>query len=527
MFKSRFVTLGILLVFAPLYAQIPVLSDIEFLNMVQKAGVDFFWREANASNGLIRDRNTQYAPCSIASVGFGLSAICIGIEQGWIPREAGRERILKTLKTFWQKPQGRAATGFIGYKGFFYHFLDMNNASRAWNSELSSIDTALLLAGMLDAKQFFFNNEPEEQEIRALADSIYNRVDWEWMRNYQSGLLMEWTPERGFGSNWWRGYNEAMIMYILGLGSPTHPIPKSTWSAWTSGYEWKNQYGHDYVIFPPLFGHHYSHCWIDFRNIQDDYMRSKQITYFENSRRATYAQRAYCIANPGKFKGYGEMVWGITACDGPNGYKARGAPPPQNDDGTIAPTAAGGSIPFAPEICIPALRHFYDNYKLQIWTSYGFRDAFNLTQNWWGPDVIGIDQGTIVIAIENHLRGSVWRRFMQNPVILKGLERAGFTQINRVLEPQPAIPVDFVLQQNFPNPFNHTTLIEFNLPRASHVALEIFDLKGRKMATLLDQFREAGSHSIRFNSNNLPSGAYLYQLTTEQITVIKKMLLLK
>jgi lysophospholipase L1-like esterase len=269
--------------------QVAAVRDSLFFDMVQKACFNFFWMEANPANGLIKDRSASGAPCSIAAVGFGLTAIAIAIERGWITREAGRTRVLNTLKTFWTKPQGRESSGRIGYKGFFYHFLDMNTALRAWNSELSSIDTALLLAGILDAKQYFLAAHGEEEQIRALADSIYRRVDWNWMRNFQPNLTLGWHPESGFINAWWGGYNEAMIMTIMGLGSPTHPIAATAWNAWTSGYQWQTHYGYSYVNFPPLFGHQYSHCWIDFRNTQDAYMRGKGIDYFENSRRALTA----------------------------------------------------------------------------------------------------------------------------------------------------------------------------------------------------------------------------------------------
>jgi len=292
---------------------------------------------------------------------------------------------------------------------------------------------------------------------------------------------MGWRPETGFIRSRWIGYNEAMILLLLGLGAndnadteaqrasgilpaeeakelPTgrrqHDGPAGSqyapirglgrapelagrallpefWNEWTRGYQWKTSYGQSFVHFPPLFGHQYSHCWIDFRGIADDYMRGKGIDYFENSRRATLAQRAYCVANPGRFKGYGELVWGLTACDGPGfgkfrAYSARGAPPPENDDGTIAPTAAGGSLPFAPEICIPTLRHFYALYRPNIWTRYGFCDAFNLTADWWDTEVLGIDQGPILIMIENYRTGRVWKTFMKAIEIQRGLRNAGF-----------------------------------------------------------------------------------------------------
>lgn len=503
------------------------MSDSALLDLVQHAAFDFFWMEANPSNGLIRDRSASGAPCSIASVGFGLTAICIAIDHGWITREAGRTRVLNTVKTFWEKPQGRENQGRIGYKGFFYHFLDLNTALRAWDSELSSIDSALLLAGILYAKQYFAETDSLENKIRALADSIYYRVDWQFMRNFQPNLMGGWFPETGFINWWWRGYNEAMIMNILGLGSPTHPIPASTWNAWTGGYAWQTHYGYSYVVFPPLFGHQYSHCWIDFRGIRDAYMRGKGIDYFENSRRATLAARAYAIANPGGFTGYGENVWGITACDGPNGYAARGAPPVDNDDGTIAPTAAGGSMPFTPQESIAALRYMYDTYKNQIWMKYGFRDAFNLTQNWWGPDVIGIDEGPIIVMIENYRTGRVWDLFMENADIQRGLERAGFTIVTSVEEKKSNQPGAFTLHQNYPNPFNPTTKIRFVLPNRAQVILKIFNIYGQEVSTLVNSKVERGEYEFTFEGHDLPSGIYFFSIEAGDFRQVRKAVLVK
>ena len=508
-------------------ASAAAMSDSVFLDLLQRTAFDFFWKEANPANGLIKDRSTPDSPCSIASVGFGLTAIGIAVDRGWITRAAGRDRTLTTLQTFWEKPQGRSTQGNIGYKGFFYHFLDMNSALRTWNCELSSIDSALLFAGILYAKQYFAAADSVENKIRALADSIYYRADWGWMRNFQPNLLGGWFPETGFINWWWRGYNEAMIMNLLALGSPTHPLPASTWAAWTSGYAWETHYGYAYVSFPPLFGHQYSHCWIDFRNIQDEYMRSRGITYFENSRRATLAARAYGIANPGRFAGYGENVWGITACDGPNGYAARGAPPAQNDDGTIAPTAAGGAMPFTPEESLAALRHMYDTYRNQIWTPYGFRDAFNLTRNWWGPDVIGIDEGPIVVMIENHRTGRVWDLFMQNADVQRGLQRAGFVPATSVTERSGATPVSFTLFQNYPNPFNPATMIRFVLPRREHVTVKVFDLSGKEIATLVNDTVESGEHAFAFDGQNLVNGVYFYSMQAGEHRQVRKAILLK
>jgi hypothetical protein len=424
----------------------PFANDEEFLDYVQQTAFAFFWYEANPANGLVRDRSQPYSAGSIAATGFGLTAIAIAVERGWITREAGLERTLTTLRTFWDQPQGPESTGQIGYRGWFYHFLEMDSATRAGTSELSSIDTALLLAGMLDARQFFNAPTPEEGEIRSLVEEIFNRVDWHWMTNEGDSLTMGWMPETGFLGARWIGYNEAMILYLLGMGAAQDPLPAEQWDSWTSGYVWANHYGHSYVQFPPLFGHQYSHLWVDFRHIADAYMMDKGITYFENSRRATLAQQAYCIDNPGGFTGYSDRVWGLTASDGPGvegffSYIARGAPPPENDDGTIAPTAVGGSLPFAPEHCLPTLRHFYDEYRTRIWTGYGFRDAFNLSVDWWGADILGIDQGPILIMAENYRNQSVWRRFARDPIIQRGLQAAGFTRLDSV-NPTLELPSD-------------------------------------------------------------------------------------
>jgi len=500
------------------------LEDSAFLDLLQRSAVNFFWSEANSSNGLIKDRSTPNSACSIASVGFGLTAICIGIDHGWIPADQGRQRVLTTLKTFWNKPQGRDARGFIGYKGFFYHFLYMSSAVREGYTELSDIDSALLLAGIIYSREYFDGADSADIEIRALADSIYRRVDWQWMRNYNPGLTTEWTPEKGFGGGWWSGYNEMMIMYILGLGSPTHPLPASTWKAFCGGYKWGVQYGQEYVNFPPLFGHQFSHCWIDYRGIQDDYMRAKGIDYFENSRRATLAQQAYCIANPRGWKGYGEKVWGITPSDGPDGYEARGAPPAENDDGTIAPTAVGGSLPFAPEICLPTLHHFYDTYRSQLWGSYGFRDAFNLQRNWWATDVIGIDQGPIALMIENYRTGKIWKTFMKNADVRRGLERAGFRPSGTGVETTPAgQPQDFRLRQNYPNPFNSETVLEYDLPAGGSVSLSIYDLGGRLVRCLADGPRSAGLHRVVLSSEGLASGLYFCRLIFGGQSLVRKM----
>jgi hypothetical protein len=491
-------------------------STPALLDTVQKTTFQYFWYEANPANGLVRDRSTPGSPCSIAATGFGLSAICVGIDHGWVSREAGRDRVLTTLNTFWTGPQGSTETGTIGYQGLFYHFLDMNTALRfvQWNNvELSSIDTALLFAGILDCKQYFTGGDPTETQIRALADSIYRRADWEWMRDLGSGIRMGWLPASGFTNfGQWQGYNEAMILYLLALGSPTHPVPTTTWNYWMSGYLWYAQFGQTYLVFAPLFGHQYSHCWVDFRLGQDAFLRAHGTTYFENSRRATLAQRAYAIANPGHWTGYSDSLWGITASDIKGGYSARGAPPAQNDDGTITPTAPLGSIAFAPDEVLPVVRNLFNHYPL-LWGPYGFRDAFNLSTNpvWYDTDYLGIDEGPIVLMIENHLRGSVWNRFMANPDMVVGLQRAGFTAVAAV--EGPAVPAGQELMAwSEPNPFTRSTTIRFRLPAAGPVRLDVFDLSGRRVADLLDGARGAGEQSVAWQPGALPSGVYYLRL---------------
>jgi hypothetical protein len=419
----------------------PFPSDDAFMDYVQQANFDYFWYWANPANGLVPDRIPAGSPCSIAAVGFGLTAIGIGIDHGWISRSQGVARVQATLNTFLQGPQGTNVSGDIGYNGWFYHFLDMNAATRASGSELSSIDTALLLGGILYAKQYFNGTNSDETGIRTMADTIFNRVDWSWMARGSNAVAMGWQPGTGFtGYGNWVGYDEGMILYLLGLGTATNPLPASSWSYWTNGYTWATYYGESFVPFPPLFGHEYSHCWIDFRHVADAYMNNESSTYFENSHRAALAQQSYCIANPLGRLGYSSNVWGLTASDDPSGYEAHGAPPAENDDGTIAPTAPGGAMAFAPEISLPTLEYFYSHFRTHIWTAYGFRDAFNLGAQWYDNAGLGIDQGPIVIMIENYRTQRVWQLFMQNQEIQRGLAQAGFVSLPFVTLAAQALP---------------------------------------------------------------------------------------
>jgi hypothetical protein len=435
-----------------------VLDDGAFLDLVQHTAFDYFWYETNPQNGLVKDRSSYTSLSSIAAVGFGLSALTVGIDRGWISREVGRARVLTTLTFLWNSPHGPEADA-TGYNGFYYHFLDMQTGRRDGDTELSTIDTALLLGGVLHVQEYFDQLDATEARIRTLADALYRRVDWPWMQVRSVKLCHGWKPETGFLPHDWGGYNEAMILYLLALGSPTFPISPQAWTAWTSSYDWQTHYGQAFVVFPPLFGHQYSHVWVDFRNIQDTYMRAKGLDYFENSRRATLANRAYAIANPHGWADYGENVWGLTASDIPSSYSARGAPPPERDDGTITPTAAGGSFAFTPHESLAALRHMYATYRTQIWGPYGFKDAFNPSMKWFATDYLGIDQGPIVLMIENYRSGRIWHVFMQHPAIQRGLEHAGFAPVT---ETQKVQTVPDMAPPSIPNitPARATTGIE-------------------------------------------------------------------
>jgi hypothetical protein len=429
-----------------------------FLDTVETRTFRWFWETTNPKNGLVPDRWPTKSFSSVAAIGFGLTAYPIGVERGYVSRADAVARVRTTLDFLFHAPQSANPTGVTGYQGFFYHFLDMDTGLRFQTVELSTIDTALLLAGVLVCREYFTGSDTAEVAIRALADSLYARVDWQWASPNAPTVSMGWHPESNFINADWRGYDEGMILYVLALGSPTHPIPPAAWNVWTSTYQWRDFYGQPHVNFAPLFGHQYSQLFIDFRGIQDAYMRGRGIDYFENSRRATLAQRAYAIDNPAKFRDYGSTIWGLTASDGPadttmlvdgltrqfHTYEARGAAANDvHDDGTIAPTAAGGSLPFAPEITVPALKAMRTRYGDPLFGQYGFLDAFNPTYRdaryraqqghivdgiaWFDNDYLGIDQGPIIGMIENYRTGLIWRLMRQSPYIKLGLQRAGFT----------------------------------------------------------------------------------------------------
>jgi hypothetical protein len=418
-------------------------TDDILLDRLQHAAFEYFLQTAKASNGLILDNSRVNAPVSIAVVGFALASYPVAVERGWLARADAVARSLAALRFFRDSDQsgGPEATG---YKGFYYHFLDSDTGARVWRSELSMIDTALLIAGALTGSMYFDANTPDEIELRKLVDMLFGRIDWKWAQAGGTTLSQGWKPECGFLHYGWEGYNEAIVLYVLALGSPTHPIEDDCYHSWTATYQWENLYGYDFLYGGPLFVHQFSHAWIDFRGIQDRFMREKRCDYFENSRRATLIQREYAQRNPNEFVGYEEHCWGLTACDGPTdelpevtgeprrlfGYAARGVPYGP-DDGTLAGWAALASLPFTPDIALDAARSMLLRYP-EMLSESRYASSFNPSletadhRAWVSPGHFGLDQGIVVMMIENHRSGLIWRLMRGCPFIRTGLRRAGF-----------------------------------------------------------------------------------------------------
>ncbi len=415
------------------------------LRRLQRRSFDYFIHESNRRNGLVLDKTAADWPASIAAVGMALTCYPVGVHRGFIDRHDAVERTLATLRFFAAGEQGTSPDA-TGYRGFYYHFLDMETGRRAWRCELSSIDTALLIAGALAAASFFDGADDDETEIRRLATLLYERVDWAWMLDGGSTLCHGWTPEQGFLPHRWQGYDEALILVLLALGSTTHPIPPDTYDAWCETYEWKRVEDVEYLHAGPLFIHQMPQIWCDLRGIRDAFMRDRDCDYFENSRRAAMVQQRYAIRNPLGFAHYGPHVWGVTASDGPGdctkvvdgvertffGYVARGAPFGP-DDGTIAPWAVAASLPFAPDIVAPTLVKMA---KLHIDppNPYGFKASFNpafdATPNrgtgWTSPYHFGVNEGPTTLMIENHRSGFVWSLMRRCDALTRGLRIAGF-----------------------------------------------------------------------------------------------------
>jgi hypothetical protein len=396
-------------------------TDEQLLDEIQHATFDFFWNEAGATTGQVKDRalangNDSHTMSSIAATGFGLTSLCIGDRRGYGKSSEIRERVKRTLRFL--------IHGTPCVHGFFYHFIHMETGARWEKVELSSIDTSLLLCGVLTARQYF-----ADQEIKDLATKIYERVDWPWMLNGGLTFSMGWKPESKFLRARWDHYCELMMIYLLALGSPTHPVDASSWHAWSrplikyQGIEFIS--GDD-----PIFPVQYSHAWFDFRNKRDAYAN-----YFENSVKATKAHKLFCLSLRDRFPDYSENLWGISASDFVKGYTAWGGPSAHGGpigpvDGSIVPCTTGGLLPFLFEDCIRVLRHLRGPYGEKVWTRYSFRDAFNPLIDWYDSDVLGIDLGIAMLMAENYRTGFVWEQFMKNEEAKRGMDRAGFRAVS-------------------------------------------------------------------------------------------------
>lgn len=416
---------------------------IDSIAELQKRTYRYFHNEANPKTGLVRDNTRPDSPASIAGSGMALGCHVVAVEQGHETRATAAAHSRRILEFLFHAEQSDRPSA-TGYKGFFYHFLDMETGQRAWRSELSTIDSAILFAGALVAAQYFNGKSADERAIQKLGNDIYLRADWQWMLQ-RNAISHGWRPETGFLRYAWRGYNEALFLIILALGSPTFPVATECYLEWLSTYRWRRLYGHEHVYSGPLFTHQLSHLWIDFRGIQDSYMRDRCIDYFENSRRATYVQRAYAMRNSQRFKGYGENAWGVTASEGPAwpkksafhrgrkyfGYHARGVPHGP-DDGTLSPWAIVASLPFASEIVVPAMRHMNETYP-EIAGTYGYESSFNpsypaeTSAGWMSQWHYAIDQGPLIIMVGNYLSGIMWQMTRSCAHIVRGLDRAGFS----------------------------------------------------------------------------------------------------
>ena len=420
------------------------LADTALLDKWHRSAFDYFPENVNPVNGLVADTSRQGSPASIAVVGFALSSYPIGVERGWISRKDAAALTLAALRFFQASKQGKEEDA-TGHRGFYYHFLDMQRGQRVWRCELSTVDTALLMAGVMIASSYF--DRADEGEIRDLAGALYRRVDWAWAMGGKTTMRLGWKPRSGFLKHGWDGYNEAILLYALAAGSPDHAISESCFAGWTTTYQWENIYGIELLFGGPLFMHQFSHAWIDFSGIRDEFMREKRSDYFENSRQATLLHREYARRNPLGFKGYGEDLWGISANDGPGrfrmhvngerrsfrGYAARGAPFGP-DDGTIAPWSCLASLPFTPDLSMSALRHLTAHYP-SVAPSLRMPSAFNPTlggrrgcgpEGWISEGFYGLDQGIVTMMIENYRSGMIWELTRTNPVLRAGLCRIGF-----------------------------------------------------------------------------------------------------
>ena len=502
-------------------------TDDELLTSVQEATFRYFWDFGHPVSGLARERDSSGDVCTSGGTGFGLLTLMVGAERGFAPRDSVAARVLKILRFMQDRAQR--------YHGAWAHWINGATGETVpfsyYDNGGDLVETAYFVQGLLAVRSYFDRETPVEQEIRQRATQLWQEVEWDWYRRTPTSkvLFWHWSPDYQWIINMpIIGWNETMIVYLLAIASPTHPIPASMYyDGWagSSGYVNGNvYYGYKQYVGPPyggpLFWTQYSFLGFDPRGKSDRFCN-----YFENNRNTTLINRAYCIANPEGHQGYSALVWGLTASDDPGGYSVH-EPTTARDNGTITPTAALSAMPYTPDESIATLKHFYHTYGPKLWGEFGFRDAFNLDYNWFANSYLAIDQGTIVPMIENARTGLCWEMFMANPEIDSMLTRIGWTLTG--VEDRPELVTQFRLEQNYPNPFNGQTVIRFALPRAEHVTVRVINALGETVAVPLRNERlSAGWHLLNFRGDRLPSGVYFCSIQAGTLRQVRKMMLIR
>lgn len=515
------------------------------LELVSKKAFKFFWENSHPTSGLIRDKASNRYVSSIASIGFGLTALGIGAERAWVSRDEAANITRKILYTLYNTPQGPDISGCAGYNGFFYHLLNIATAERDGTSELSSTDTAILLAGILFVREYFDHSNTTEDSIRALADSIYNRVDWNWMLDTtRNQFRMAWIPETDSFDNWWNYYTDETILVCL-LAIASGQVDSSVFYAWEREEGTYNDSTFIQTWWGSLFTYIFAECWINFQEVGTDSHPTTPVNWWENTRKAVLANRQFCIDSSTVYPTYSDSSWGLTACLGFNGYnggisKSYGAcplgEPPTNHDGTVPPYGAGSSIIFFSSNsdnneAVKALRNYYNNFP-RLWGLYGFKDSYNIgtssdsTDDWYADDFIGIDAGPTLLMIENYQDSLVWKYFMKNDKIEEALKKI-FPDYPGILEEDCSPAKRFNLFQNSPNPFNKSTTIQFQIEKTCEIKLKIYNALGQEIETLIEGNKKAGKHEIEWTPKDLPTGIYLYRLETDENNIQKKMILLR
>jgi len=503
------------------------LNDDELLDMVEEATFRYFWDYAYPYSGLARERTGSGNTVTTGGSGFGIMAILVGIERGFITREQGAQRMLLILNFL--------STRADRFHGALPHWLDGETGHVIPFSQYDDggdlVETAFMMQGLLAAKQYFNQNNTTENVIRIYIKGLWEAVEWSWYRkdpptNY---LYWHWSPNYGWIMNFpLIGWNETMITYLLAIASPTYSIPANLYyDGWASSSDYTNgnsfygillDVGWDYG--GPLFFAHYSFLGFDARSKKDNFTN-----YFINNYHHTRINRAYCIDNPGGYIGYSSSLWGLTSSDDPYGYSAHS--PFNGDNGTIAPTAALSSMPYTPVESMEVLKNLYRNYGDHIWGIYGFKDAMNLQQNWYAPSYLAIDQGPIIVMIENARTQLLWNKFMANPEIQPMLDTIGFVTDYTDIKRKPEAPEKYLLKNNYPNPFNPGTNIEFSISETGPVSLKIYDVLGNEVQTLVNEEKGPDNYKVKFDAGALSSGIYFYVLKAGGKIFSKKMCLLK